>query len=105
MPGDAHLSSSAPEAQGNVNDRSRVKEARYPAVMSTPTAFNALAKLPQTGDSLEQISTALQAEHEHLESRLGIVQEARRLAEGYPVDSDGNPGDEVWPHLISYLEA
>jgi hypothetical protein len=34
----------------------------YPAVMSTPTAFHALAKLPQTTDSLEQINTALQAD-------------------------------------------
>jgi len=73
--------------------------------MSTPTAFHALAKLPQTADSLEQINTALQAEHEQLESRLDIVQNARSLTERYPVDRDGNPGDEVWPDLISYLEA
>ena len=77
----------------------------YPAVMSTPTAFHALAKLPQTADSLEQINTALQAEHEHLESRLDIVQDARSLSENYPVDRDGNPSDEVWPRLISYIEA
>lgn len=72
--------------------------------MSNPTAFHALAKLPQTADSLEQINT-LQAEHEQLESRLDIVQDARSLSESYPVDRDGNPGDEVWPRLISYLEA
>ena len=77
----------------------------YPAVMSTPTAFHALAKLPQTADSLEQINIALQAEREQLESRLGIVQDARSLAESYPVDCDGNPSDEVWPRLISYIEA
>lgn len=77
----------------------------YPAVMSTPTAFHALAKLPQTADSLEQINTALQAEHEQLESRLDIVQDARSLSENYPVDRDGNPSDEVWPRLISCLEA
>jgi hypothetical protein len=73
--------------------------------MSTPTAFHALAKLPQTADSLQQINAALQAEYEQLESRLNIVQDARSLAERYPVNRDGNPGDEVWPHLISYLEA
>ena len=77
----------------------------YPAVMSTPIAFHALAKLPQTADSLEQINIALQAEREQLESRLGIVQDARSLAESYPVDCDGNPSDEVWPRLISCLEA
>ena len=77
----------------------------YPAVMSTPTPFHALAKLPQTADSLEQINAALQAEHEQLESRLDIVREARSLAESYPVDRDGNPSDEVWPRLISDLEA
>jgi hypothetical protein len=33
------------------------------------------------------------------------VQDARSLAERYPVNRDGNPGDEVWPRLISYLEA
>jgi hypothetical protein len=77
----------------------------YPAVMSTPIAFHALAKLPQTADSLEQINTALQAEHEQLESRLDIVQDARSLSESYPVDRDGNPSDEVWPRLISYIEA
>ena len=73
--------------------------------MNTPTAFHALAKLPQTGDSLEQINAALRAEHDQLESRLNVVQDARRLAESYPVDPDGNPSDEVWPHLISHLEA
>ena len=73
--------------------------------MSTPIAFHALAKLPQTADSLEQINTALQAEHEQLESRLDIVRDARSLAVSYPVDRDGNPSDEVWPRLISYIEA
>jgi len=53
--------------------------------MSNPTAFHALAKLPQTAESLEQINT-LQAEHEQLESRLDIVQDARSLSESYPVD-------------------
>src|SRR6202012_3352824 len=77
----------------------------YPAVMSTPTAFHALAKLPQTTDSLEQINTALQAEHEQLESRLDIVRDARSLADSYPVDRDGNPSDEVWPRLISCRKA
>ena len=73
--------------------------------MSTPTAFNALAKLPQISDSLEQINASLQAEYEHLESRLNIVKDARSLTENYPVDRDGTPGDEVWAQLISYLEA
>ena len=73
--------------------------------MSAPTAFHALAKLAQTADSLEQINAALQAEYEQLESRLNVVQDARNLAESYPVDRDGNPSDAVWPHLISYLEA
>ena len=85
--------------------QSRSRRTCYPAVVSTPTAFHALAKLPKTADSLEQINAALQAEHEKLESRLNIVQDASSLAGSYPVDRDGNPDDEVWPHLISYLEA
>lgn len=72
--------------------------------MSTPTAFQALAKLPQTADSLEQINAALRSEYEKLESRLGIVQDASHLAASHSVDPDGNPDDEVWPQLISYLE-
>ena len=74
-------------------------------VMNMPAGFHALTKLPQTADSLEQISAALQAEHEQLESRLNIVQDARRLAGSYPVDRDGSPNDEVWHPLISCLEA
>ena len=73
--------------------------------MSTPTNFHALAKLPRTADSLEQINAALQTEYQQLEARLSIVREAKSLAGSSPMDRDGNPSDEVWPHLISYLEA
>ena len=73
--------------------------------MSTPISFHALAKLPQNADSLEQISAALQAEHEQLESRLNIVRDAKILTESHPADCDSNPSDEMWPHLIAHLEA
>ena len=73
--------------------------------MSTPTTFHGIAKLPQTADSIEQINTALQTEYQQLESRLSIVRDARSLAESSQVDHNGNPSDEVWPQLISYLEA
>jgi hypothetical protein len=53
---------------------------------------------------LEQINAALRSEYEKLESRLGIVQDASHLAASHSVDPDGNPDDEVWPQLISYLE-